>query len=107
MRIRTHDDITGTGEIFRDQLMTYTLADLVDATPCLLGKTAQKNMVIGKLLSGTGSSVVQEYYCLLRLGQSFKTALLKLSYGERSSGILDERPIHIGNHHVPSFGLAM
>src|SRR3989304_4306528 len=107
MRIRTHDDIPGTGEIFRYQLMTYPLTDLVDATACLLGETAQKNMVIGKLLSGTGSSVVQEYYCLLRLGQSFKTALLKLSYGERSSSILDESPIHVGNHDVPGFGLAM
>jgi len=64
-------------------------------------------MVIRKLLSGTGSSMVQEYYCLLRLGQSFKTAFLKLPYGQRASGILDKSQIHVGNHDVPGFSLAM
>jgi hypothetical protein len=60
MRIRTHDDIPGIGEFFRDQLMAYAFAYFVDATARFLSEAAQEDMVIRKLLSGTGSSVVQK-----------------------------------------------
>ena len=87
--------------------MTYAIADLVDAAACFLGEAAQKYMVIRKLLSRTGSSMVQKYYCLLRLSYSFKTAFLELSYGQGASSILDKSPVHISNHDIPSFSLAM
>ena len=51
--------------------------------------------------------MVQEYYCLLWLSQSFKTAFLELSYGEGPSSILDKSQIHVSNHDVPGFSLAM
>jgi hypothetical protein len=64
-------------------------------------------MVIRQLLRGTGSGMVQEYYCLPRLGQSFETDFPELPYGEGAGGILDKSQVHIGNHDVPGFGFAM
>src|SRR4030042_338829 len=68
MRVRTHNDIPGISETLRDQLMTYAFADIVDETTRFPGEAAQKDGVVRELLCGTRSGMVQEYYCLLRLG---------------------------------------
>ncbi len=70
--------------------MTNALADIVDAAICFRGEAAQKHMVVRQLLSGAGGGMVQEYYRLLRPGQSLKTAFLKLPYCEGACSILDK-----------------
>jgi hypothetical protein len=107
MRVGTNYDISGTGKILREQLVAYSFADVIDVTPCFPGEAAQQNMVIGKLLSGTGSSMVQEYYCLLWPGQNSKTAFFELSYGQGAGSILDKSQVHISNHDIPGLSLTM
>jgi hypothetical protein len=107
MRVGTYNYIPWIREALRHQLVAYAFSDIVDPTTCFSGEAAQKNMVIGKLRSGTGSGMVQKYYCLLRLCQSFETDFLELPYGERAGGILDKSQIHISNPDVPGSGFAM
>jgi hypothetical protein len=87
--------------------MTYALTDIVGAAIRFRGEAAQQGMVVGYLLSGAGGGVIQEYYRLLRPGQTFKTALSELPYGKGPSSILDKSQIDVGNDHISGFGLAV
>ena len=74
MGIGADNDITGSGVRLGYYLVAYAAAGLIKDAAGLAGKVPEKNMVIGKLLVGAGSRVVNEQQGSLRIGQTLEAA---------------------------------
>jgi hypothetical protein len=100
MGIGAHYYLAGVGVKLCGDLMADALVNIGNACAALFGEIADEQLVIGKLLGGRGSIMVEEKDGRRRTSQFIEAAGLELPYCQGSSAVLSENEVDGSDDYV-------